>query len=116
MTRASPTHGLFITIALLCAGCSTRGALAPDPVVSGTDEPVGVQMMRVEPHLKTQRFNPLVGFESSSDTVFVSAAGGRVARDAQHAHTGRHALRSDAGEVRVKVPSLLPKNAFPGKW
>ena len=104
---------LLLCATPLCTGCRGGGAAAP---VLATDEPIGVQMMRVEPHLKGQRFNTLLGFESASDTVFVTASGGRAARDAQHAHTGRHALRSDAKEIRVKVPSLLPGSAFTGKW
>ncbi len=117
MQRIGRTLELYLAIALLCTGCGSRAAGDPDPLVSGTSEPIGVQMMRVEPHLKNQRFNTLVGFESPSDTVFVTAAGGgRVARDAQHAHTGRYALRTDAKELHPKTLALLPAGSFPGKW
>src|SRR5688572_7925087 len=104
---------LCLGAAALGAGCRGRGEAG---ALELSGEPVGVQMMRVEPHLKTQRFNTLVSFESPSDTVFVTPVGGKVERSAQVAHTGRHALRTDADELRLKLVSLVPKGTFPGKW
>jgi hypothetical protein len=107
-----------------CRGGGGRGAHAPPvpaaPTTSSAaqsnDEPIGVQMMRTEPQLRTQRFSTLVGFEAPSDTVFVTSTGGAARRDPQHVHTGRWALRADATSIRIKLGSLVARNAFPGDW
>ena len=112
-------------LSLSCRGGGTRapsesGRSVPPTTSSAAhanDEPIGVQMMRIEPQLRTQRFSTLVGFEAASDTVFVTPTGGEVRRDAQHVHTGRAALRVNAAAaIRVKLGSLVARNAFPGAW
>ena len=117
---------LTICAAALCGACRGGGTRAPSASATGApattaadrsqDEPIGVQMMRIEPQLRTQRFSTLVGFEAPSDTVFLTPTGGDVRRDAQHAHTGRHALRTSAPTLRLKLASLVPRGSFPGKW
>jgi hypothetical protein len=118
---------LMIGAAVLCSACrgggggGTRAPSASDaPTTTAAarsqDEPIGVQMMRIEPQLRTQRFSTLVGFEAPSDTVFLTPTGGDVRRDTQHAHTGRHALRCGANTLRLKLASLVPASSFPGKW
>ena len=108
----------------LCAACRGGATRAPGDSNQATttaaardaDEPIGVQMMRTEPQLRTQRFSTLVGFEASSDTVFVTPGGGDARRDAQQAHTGRYALRASATSLRLKLGSLVRGSSFPGQW
>src|SRR5687768_4449661 len=116
LKRDARTLMLLLCAAALGTGCRGGSSRADGQVLTTSGEPIGVQMMRVEPQLKSQRFSTLIGFESASDTVFIAPVGGKVERSAQVAHTGRYALRSEAKELRVKLPSLLPKGAFPGRW
>jgi hypothetical protein len=109
---------MLLILSALPVGCARRGDGPPPPPRRLGGEPIGVQMMRVEPHLKTQRFNTLVSFEQRGDAVFVTpAAGGTVEPSAAQAHTGRASLRTAAEQFTIKLSSLLPPGgAFPGKW
>jgi hypothetical protein len=81
-------------------------------------------MLRVEPHLKSQRFLTILTFEASSDRIFISgvadegAPQAAVRQDDAHAHTGSRSLRVDApaGGLSVKLSSLLGTGTFPGEW
>ncbi|HVT87523.1 MAG TPA: hypothetical protein VHD56_01615 [Tepidisphaeraceae bacterium] len=106
-----------IALAVVCfAGCADDEFA---PVPSGTiAEPVGVQLLRLSPELKNQRFSTMLNFELPVDSVFVQTRGIRSSMDSSLAHTGHGSLRLDGktGELTVKLSSLLGGRAFPGGW
>jgi hypothetical protein len=119
--------GSFIIAGLGCValiGCrgnhsssSSVSASASGADGAASSEPIGVQMLRVVPDLKGQRFSNLLNFESKSDTVFVGTTGLRAALDSSVSHTGRSSLRvSGSGKLTVKLSSLLGARAFPDEW
>lgn len=111
-TARMPVMGLFIVIA---SGCAHDSDL--DAPRARVDEPIGVQMMRTQPQLKTQKFKNLLSFESDDDAVFVSgAAPDSVVPDDTRSHTGRRSLRAGRGILSVKLSSILPEGSFPGDW
>ena len=77
-----------------------------------------MQVAKVDPTLKGQRYSVLVNFELSSDDAFVSADSGRVAIDSGKALTGRSSLCVPRGtrQVSVKLSSLLLGRPFPANW
>ena len=107
----------FAAAALTIAGCGQRAAPAPS---SGTTagEPIGVQLLRVVPELKSQRFSSLLSFESPNDQVFVGAPGGSIAQDDALAHAGGHSLRLEpgTGTISIKLSSLRAADSLPGNW
>src|SRR5262245_25830022 len=104
--------GMGVIVITGCAQDSTT-----DAPPARVDEPVGVQMMRVEPQLKNQRFSNLLGFETENDVVFVSGAtGSSVLVDSTRAHTGRNSVRVSGGVLVVKLSSLVSPGTFPGDW
>ncbi len=96
------------------AGCGAAPPLSP-PVRTG--EPVGVQLMRVEPGVVGLPFRVLLDFENANDTAFIADAG--LAKvDREVAHTGGASLQIPGGAARVgvKLGALLPTTGFPGAW
>jgi hypothetical protein len=102
---------LFPLIALV-VGCAKP--LAP-PVRSG--EPVGVQLMRIEPAYVGTTFRVLCDFESPTDLAFIADCPS-VRLDPQVAHTGLCSLQVPAGAngFTVKLAALLPPGNFPAAW
>src|SRR5262249_25305261 len=84
---------------------------APPPLLS---EPIGIQLLRAEPHLAGMPFYVLLDFEEKTDLSFITPTGAVESNDT--AHTGRSSLKI-AGEqsATVKLGSLL-SGAFPAKW
>lgn len=109
------TARMLLAGAMIAGGCASDSAIDAPP--ARVDEPIGVQMIRIEPQLKNQRFNNLLGFETPDDMVFVSgAAAGAVIDDRTRAHTGRGAIRVSGGVLAIKLSSLVSAGAFPGEW
>lgn len=79
-----------------------------------------LQVARVDPSLRGQRYSVLLNFELPSDDAFVTASGGAgsLAIDARRAMTGAAALRitPSAGRVDIKIGSLLAGREFPAAW
>src|SRR5581483_8136394 len=109
---------VVLCLSILFVGCAKLDPPARAPAVSAPipSEPVGVQLLRVEPSLRNQRFNALLTFESPADAVFVEASTGRVAVDSTRAHTGRSSLTlsPEVTQLDVKLDALLRGRAFPG--
>lgn len=111
--------GSATALSLMLAGCASR---SKPPALVG--EPIGLQMLRIEPELRQQRFNTLLDFETERDQVFVElrpkpprVRAGRPA-GGEAAHTGSGVLELPRGtrQVAVKLPLLLGGRAFPGDW
>jgi hypothetical protein len=101
-------------------GCA--GDQPPPPPIQNV-EPIGVQILRVVPSLKDERFSTLLDFESPDDAVFcaITQTGGAVAPAATSTlepHTGRASLQipASATTLTIKLPSLLAGRAFPASW
>jgi hypothetical protein len=106
--------GRWILSGLLIAGCASKPT--PPPIQG---EPIGLQMLRVEPVLKQQRFNVLLDFENGRDVVFITSAGDRKPKvQDERAHTGRSSLLIAKGsdEITVKLPLLVAGRVFPDDW
>jgi hypothetical protein len=111
------------TFAWFVAGMLLVGLVgcAPDQPVSPPledHEPIGVQLLRVVPTLKDERFSTLLDFESHDDAVFCSTSGRAGAVASEHAHTGRASYQIDSSATRltIKLNSLLAGRQFPGEW
>jgi hypothetical protein len=114
------------SLAALSAGIfGCGGAHRPPSVAASASgdstppiEPIGLQMTRIAPDLKGQRFSNLLNFESKSDAVFVTSSGGmHSSLDSAAAHTGRSSLRlTGSGKMTLKLSSLLGARPFPAEW
>lgn len=102
-------------------GCA-QTATSPAPASatpSAAAEPISLQLLRVVPDLKSQRFSNLLSFEAQSDLAFVDATGGSGSEGSGQAHTGKSSLQIPVGTsaVSVKLSSLLQSpDALPGTW
>lgn len=136
MTRRSNTTTLLAGVVALWSvavmqGCSssnsgppqassvemTPGAGGSGGVLYASQEPIGQQLQRVVPPLKSQRFSTLLDFESDADRVFVVATPPpQMVFD--RAHTGHRSLRIEPGTERIaiKLSSLMGGRPFPGEW
>lgn len=85
------------------------------PVSTTADTPViGLQLMLIDPALRSQRFSVLLGFESDVDLAFVS---GQPSLELADAHTGKACLPVAPGvATRIKLSSVMSGRAFPGDW
>jgi hypothetical protein len=81
-------------------------------------EPIGLQLVKVEPELKSERFNNLLAGEEDSDLVFISTNAALPRRDTKRSHTGRSSLQipSGVGRATIKLSSLLAGQNFPADW
>jgi hypothetical protein len=81
-------------------------------------EPIGAQLLRAVPALKSERFSTLLDFESNDDEIFCTSVGGKGAIDHAKPHTGRGSFKIDPSVTRisVKLNSLLAGRPFPGEW
>src|SRR5690349_7282509 len=108
MGRLARLAAIFILI----VGCGRDREVAPPP------EPLGVQLMRVSPELRSQKFSTLLNFETPNETAFVSAVppGGKI--DARLAHTGKSSLLLPPGTqtVTINLLAILGDRAFPADW
>ena len=78
-----------------------------------------LQVARVDPSLRGQRYSVLLNFELPEDDAFVTTDSGRsTAIDANHAMTGKASLKIDssARAVTLKLGSLLVGRDFPADW
>lgn len=77
-----------------------------------------MQVAKVDPTLKGQRYSVLLNFELSADDAFIRVPRGKVQIDPAVAQTGQASLRIGAGtpEIEVKLSSLLVGRAFPANW
>jgi hypothetical protein len=105
-------YRFYLFISAFLAGCARP--LAP-PVRSG--EPVGVQLMRIEPGYVGTTFRVLCDFESATDLAFIGECPA-AKLDPEVAHTGGASLQlpAGAGSFTVKLASLLPPGNFPASW
>lgn len=118
---------LALALALAAAhGCAERApaSAGPPPRPPALDqEPIGVQLVRVEPRLTGQPFQVLMDFERALDEAFL-AAPGQAAVTAGPAHTGRSAGllppapegQGPRREIGIKLSSVLGPGKFPGRW
>ena len=102
------------SLGLLLAGCASNN---PQPPVN-LEEPIGLQLMKVEPVLREQRFSTLLSFEDPSDFLFIAQSPTRPVLSPRQTHTGRGSLQLSPGtqRVAVKLPSLLMGREFPDGW
>lgn len=107
---------ILALVACWSIGCSTRALPPAPPPVAG--EPVSVQMLRIHPDLRSQRFNTVLNFENPSDTVFFNATGVEAHVDESRAHTGQGSAKIDGGRgaISAKLSSILGPRPFPGEW
>jgi hypothetical protein len=105
---------LSAILILLLAGCAGDG----DGASAQSSEPIGVQLMRVSPELKNQRFSALLNFESPTDVAFVAAQPSVGKVDSKHAHTGKSSLLLPANTKRVaiKLAAIMGDRPFPADW
>jgi hypothetical protein len=96
----------------------TPGAGGTGGVLYASQEPIGQQLQRVVPPLKSQRFSALLDFESDADRVFVAAKPAPPQMVFDRAHTGHRSLRIEPGTERIaiKLSSLMGGRPFPGEW
>lgn len=104
-------HSLSLCLIVL-SGCASR----PTPPLR-EGEPIGVQMLRVEPQLKGRRFVTLLDFEDDTDAVFVAADPPRRLARAEFAHTGRSAVLVPEGTNTLTISlDALGAKPLPGPW
>lgn len=98
---------------IVLTGCAVNPSPPPRKF-----EPIGIQMLRVEPHLQEQRFNVLLDFESQTDSVFVSSSPSSVKIEKSRSHTGQSALALNKAIHRISLPlqSLMTGRPFPDQW
>lgn len=103
---------------LLLCGCGGRADSGSPISIEQVNDLPSMQMIRIDPTLKGQRFSVLLNFELPSDDAFVSCAGGSLAIDSKRSLTGRQSLRVENGthRVDVKLASLLVGRPFPAAW
>jgi len=94
------------------------GGCAARPRKPALQEPIGVQLRRMDAPANWRRYDVLLSFESDSDRVFVDSTPAKGAVDSQLAHAGRSSLALPAGtrEMQIKLSSLLSGREFPGEW
>lgn len=113
--RFMPATIAGLLLAALAAGCGARTSPAK---VESIDQLPTLQVVRVDPSLKGQRYSVLLNFELPSDDAFVRCEGAAAAIDASRAMTGLASLKIPAGarSVAVKLGSLLQGRDFPASW
>jgi hypothetical protein len=112
MSQFSRLAQCFLPVVLMVViGCAQD---QPAPMV----EPIGLQLVKVEPQLKSERFVNLLAGEEDSDLVFISTNAALAHRDTKHAHTGRASIQipDGVGRVTIKLSSLLAGQNFPADW
>ena len=99
-------------------GCSEDISAPPRFESGASSEPISTQMVRAVPTLKSERFSNLLNFENPSDAFFVSTNELHASIDSPRAHTGQSSLHlsGNAGQITVKLASLLRDRPFPDKW
>lgn len=118
--------GLAVAVTAV-AGCTASDPGSPtagagQPVPLAVEQSPALQVARVDPSLRGQRYSVLLNFELPQDDAFVVAepAGDRsaVAIDADRAMTGKASLKvaPAAKAVTVKLGSLLTGREFPATW
>jgi hypothetical protein len=100
-----------LVAAIALAGCAPERV---EPVM----EPIGLQLVKMEPSLKGERFSNLLAGEEDSDLVFLSTNAALARRDAKRSHTGRSSIQipTGVGRVTIKLSSLLAGQNFPADW
>ena len=103
----------LLIVALACISCnstSTNRDSKPLP-----NEPVSLQLPRVEPSLKGVRYSLLLDFENQRDLVFLNTPDS--GSDEQHRHTGFRSLQLAGGvKTTIKLSSLMMGRPFPGEY
>src|SRR4051812_46156521 len=101
----------LLVVALMC-GCGSEREVAPPP------EPLGVQLMRVSPELRTQKFSTLLNFETPNETAFVTTSPPGAKIDSRFAHTGKSSLLLPplTQSVKVSLLAVLGDRTFPADW
>ena len=116
---------LTITLAIglialrVFTGCARdRAPDGPRASFESMSQLPALQVAKVDPTLKGQRYSVLLNFELASDDAFVTADGGKVSLDGSKAITGRASLRVAGGTrgASVKISSLLVGRPFPANW
>lgn len=104
---------LFIlagAMGLSCASSPSSSDSAPLP-----NEPVSLQLPRVEPSLLGVKYSLLLDFENERDMVFLNSA--NSGSDEQHRHTGYRSLQMGAGmRSTIKLSALMMGRPFPGDY
>ncbi len=112
---------LIIPLALItaAAGCTPDADCTPTRIIRA-DEPVGIQIQRIDPALRGASFRVLLDFESAADFSFI-AIDPPVPPPATAptlTHTGRGAMPLPMGcrGFSVKLASVPSLNQFPDRW
>jgi hypothetical protein len=77
-----------------------------------------MQLQRVAPELRQERFSSILDFEGAGDALFVATEPTRAMVTAERAHTGQFGVRLPSGTRRMSIdlPTLLSGRPFPGEW
>jgi hypothetical protein len=105
-----------LLIALMAGGCARHSPAPPADGPTAVERMPTLQVARVDPALRDQRYSVLLNFELPDDDAFV-AAGAPVAIDTARAMTGKASLKIRPSEpVTLKLGSLLVGRDFPADW
>ncbi|MCS7034389.1 MAG: hypothetical protein NZ561_10430 [Phycisphaerae bacterium] len=118
MTPSLLRLGCLVLTTALAVGCGPFGREPLRADWKVVEQSPSLQIAKVDPTLKGQRYSVLLNFELSSDDAFVTASGGKVALDARRAQTGTASLfvDNDVRELAIRIDSLLAGRAFPARW
>lgn len=111
LRRSLASAVLLATITGSCVSRPTAVDRAPLP-----NEPLSMQLPRVEPALRGLRYSVLMDFESERDLVFLNSPTERRTTEI-HRHTGLRSLILPEGQMcGVKLSSLMRGREFPGSY
>jgi hypothetical protein len=102
---------------LLILACAVSASCASNPQDSDPlpNEPVSLQLPRVEPSLKGVKYSLLLDFENQRDMIFMNTPDS--GSDETHRHTGFRSLQLGAGmKSTIKLSSLMMGRPFPGDY
>lgn len=90
----------------------------PRATLETIEKSPNLQLAKVDPTLKGQRYSVLLNFELPTDDAFVAAPSGKIKLDTSKALTGVASLLADNGtkRINVKLSSLLVGRPFPANW
>lgn len=112
----SRSIALCAVLILIAASCASKKKLKWADSAPLPNEPLSMQLPRVEPNLTGLRYSVLLDFENERDLVFLTADQG-AATSSVHRHTGYRSLALAGGaSTKVKLSSLMSGRPFPGTY
>lgn len=108
----------FVLPFLLSASCISCATTTPKTTRDSAplpNEPVSMQLPRVEPSLRGVKYSLLLDFENQRDLVFLNTP--ESGSDETHRHTGFRSLQLGAKtRSTIKLASLMSGRPFPGDY